>query len=241
MYFHYLKNFNEPDQYEFNADFSKSIVLTPDDMSWKATDIPGIEHILLENCKTPYARQTLLLRCSPDSFIEQANTQIEQEFFVLEGEIADNHGNYGIHTYVRNPNGCNRAHSELGCTLFVKLRQIHEQDQGQRIINTQVESSWLPGPESGISIFPLHVWDAESVLLMRWTVARKMKPAIDPQGEEILVISGMLKDKHRQYPTGSWIRNPLTTWQSWYGEAGTLIYYKNGHFPDQISEVKNLM
>ncbi len=194
--------------------------------------MPGVEHILLENCKTPYPRQTLLLRCKPDSFIEQAAPQAEQEFFVLQGEVADNCGNYGEHMYVRNPNGSSRAHSELGCTLFVKLSQIHEEDQTQRIINTQVENNWLPGPSKGISIFPLHGWNTESVFLMRWSIAKGMKPSIDPQGEEILVIRGMLSDENQQYPAGSWIRNPIDIWQSWYGESETLIYYKNGHFPE---------
>lgn len=217
---------------EFNADFSQRVVIHPSDKQWGETQMSGVRFQLLEACCLPYPRRTLVLDCKPGSVINKHDSQMEVEFFVLDGEIADENGNYPKGTYVRNPNGSSHAHSKLGCRLFVKLSQIHEEDQGQRVINTKRESKWLPGPVEGTEIYPLHMWDCESVFLIRWLSEASFKPTLNPDGEEIYVVHGQLNDKQGTYPKGSWIRNPPVSWQSWEADNGTIVYYKHGHFPD---------
>ncbi len=231
MLFSLYQNLNLQPHTDYNADYSKRIAILPDKNAWSETGMSGIRYKLLESCCEPYPRRTLLLQCDPGSTIDQQGEQNELEFFVLRGEISDQNNNYPVSTYVRNPEGCSHAHSEQGCSVFIKLSQIHEEDQGQRIINTRRESKWLPGPSEGIQIYPLHVWDTESIFLIRWKLAAHFKPIMDPKGEEILVIEGELQDEFGRYPKGSWIRNPTAIWQSWVATAGTVVYYKNGHFP----------
>ncbi|MBX2839279.1 MAG: cupin domain-containing protein, partial [Gammaproteobacteria bacterium] len=57
-------------------------------------------------------------------------------------------------------------------------------------------------------------------------------PKLDPQGEEVYVLSGELRDVDGTYHAGSWIRNPVPFWQAWSGQPGTMIFYKSGHFID---------
>ncbi|MCB1757177.1 MAG: cupin domain-containing protein, partial [Gammaproteobacteria bacterium] len=130
---------------DYNADFSTRVVIRPKDFSWAETGMPGVEYKLFEACCQPYPRRTLLLRCQPGSVIDVQDARLEVEFFVLDGQITDDQGAYPVGTYVRNPDGSAHAHSEMGCTVFVKLSQIHEDDQQHRIIDTRRESRWLPG------------------------------------------------------------------------------------------------
>ena len=87
-------------------------------------------------------------------------------------------------------------------------------------------------------MLPLHGHGSGNVMLIRWLGAVAFRPRLDPLGEEVLVLEGRLHDADGTYPAGSWIRNPVPAWQSWSGDAGTLVYYKNGHFataPDESS------
>ncbi|MDO6459527.1 cupin domain-containing protein [Granulosicoccaceae sp. 1_MG-2023] len=219
---------------EYNADFSQRIVIRPGDGGWSETGMPGIRYKLLEACCKPYPRRTLILDCLPGTVMDSGDIQLETEFLVLHGEVTDDSGTYPAGTYVRNPVGTRHANSETGCRLFVKLSQIHEEDQGHRIIDTCNNSNWLPGPSEHTRVFPLHVWDTESVILLRWDEDDSIKPALDPQGEEIFVVSGELRDSEGSYPQHSWIRNPAEAWQQWSASGGTVIYYKTGHFPDDV-------
>lgn len=216
---------------EYNADFKQRIVLLPGDFGWSDTGMPGIRYKLLEACTRPYPRRTLLLDCQPGSIIDADDIQLETEFLVLRGQVTDDSGTYSAGTYVRNPIGTSYANSETGCRLFLKLSQIHEEDQGRRVIDTRDHESWLPGPSEHTRVFPLHVWGTESVILVRWDSVDSIKPTLNPVGEEIFVVRGTLRDAEGEYPRDSWIRNPAVAWQEWSAERGTLVYYKTGHFP----------
>ena len=224
---------------ELNADFEQRVIILPDENAWERTQMPGVRYRLLEACLLPYPRRTLLLDCKPGSTIDTQDAQMEVEFFVIDGEITDEHGSYPVGAYVRNPGGSTQVHSELGCRLFVKLSQIHEEDQSRRVIDTQRESKWLPGPVEQTRIYPLHMWDCESVFLIHWQSEAAFRPTLNPDGEEIYVIRGELSDTLGHYPACSWIRNPPASWQQWRGVADTMIYYKHGHFPKNETEASS--
>lgn len=134
--------------------------------------------------------------------------------------------------YLRIPFGQQASfESPAGCTLLIKLGQMSETDQELRHISTSDQNLWLPGPAEGTEVLPLHLHDTKSVLLIRWNEPAYFKPQLDPCGEEIFVIKGTLHDAYGSYDRGSWIRNPIPAWQAWGGHPGTLVYYKNGHFP----------
>lgn len=44
-----------------------------------------------------------------------------EEFLILDGDLTDDHGDYGPGTWVRYPNGsCHEVSSQGGCTMYVK-------------------------------------------------------------------------------------------------------------------------
>lgn len=155
------------------------------------------------------------------------------EVFVLEGTCSNAGKTYTQGSYFRIPEPeDNNLTAVNDCILFVKLNQFLDGDTGTRHIETRTPDEWLPGPVEGIEIRPLHVFDTESIMLLRWHHAAEFRPNLNPRGEEILVINGLLQNRDHLYRQYSWIRNPIEDWRKWHGNTGTLAYYKSGHFPD---------
>ena len=107
-----------------------------------------------------------------------------------------------------------------------------QSDTQWREIDTDNEENWFPGPVDGTDVMPLHGHGSGNVMLVRWNKTAAYKTRIDPRGEELLVLTGAVYDAQGFYPEGSWLRNPIETWQAWGAKAGTVAYYKNGHFKD---------
>ena len=91
-----------------NADFSKPVVIRPDDYEWVASPMPGVERMMLDRVGEEVARATSLVRYAPNSDFSQHVHDGGEEFYVLEGEFADEHRSYPVGSYVRNPIGTAR-------------------------------------------------------------------------------------------------------------------------------------
>lgn len=153
------------------------------------------------------------------------------EILILEGSCRHKNKSYSSGHYLRIPDTSPVTADSDNCKLFIKYNQFMHGDSGERIIDTTEESKWLPGPAEGIKIRPLHVFNTESIMLLHWEQADEFRPNLDPQGEELLVIKGLLQNKNHLFKPCSWIRNPVEDWRSWHGSTDTLVYYKSGHFP----------
>lgn len=215
-----------------NADFDQRVVAHTAQSEWIDTDAPGVNIKLLEAARVPDPRVTMLIRFAPGSTYDLSQHHGGEEFLVLKGTLTDERGVYAEGCYVRNPAGTPHIpRSDNGCLLFVKLGEFGESDLEHRIIDTHDTDAWLPGPIEGTQVIPLHMHDSRSVLMIRWEKDASFTPGLDPQGEEMFVVDGTLEDDQGIYESHSWIRNPISAWQSWKGRAGTVTYYKNGHFP----------
>lgn len=217
-----------------NANFYERAVENASDSDWLETNAAGVSVNFIEAAKQDHPRLTMLIRFAPGSHYDLSQHHGGEEFLVLEGSLRDRQGHYHQGYYVRNPTGT--AHhpvSDDGCLLFLKLGEFCETDQEHRIIDTNEEEAWLPGPVAGTRVLPLHMHDTRSVLMIRWDADTEFKPGLDPQGEEVFVIEGSLQDEKGHYSKRDWVRNPVSSWHTWRGSEGTMAYYKNGHFPEQ--------
>jgi anti-sigma factor ChrR (cupin superfamily) len=149
------------------------------------------------------------VRYVPGSRFERHSHGGGEEILVLEGSFSDEQGDDPAGTYLlRNPVGSSHApFSEEGCTLLVKLQQMHPADQQRPVIDTN-KAAWLPGLVSGLEVLPLHAFGSEPVALVRWAPSTVFQPHGHPSGEEILVLSGVFQDDLGSSPAGSWLRNP---------------------------------
>ena len=225
-----------------NPDFSKRVVSLADSDSWRPTQIEGIQLRVLEYIPGAKPRLTGQIRLNPDSSPALLGENPDLELLVQRGEIVSSVGAYPAGLYLRLPvNGeenlqaltlCCTANDEAAiepALVYVAAGQMLTSDTEQRRIDTTDNSRWLPGPVEDTEVLPLHGHGSGNVMLIRWNQAVTFKPKLDPMGEEVLVLQGSLSDAAGHYPAGSWIRNPVTAWQSWSATQGTVVYYKNGH------------
>lgn len=205
---------------ELNSNFSNPVVVV-------TTPQQADPLVVLEHADSPL-RTTTIQRLDSQQQFHTSTGGVE--ILVLEGECSDHRQLYSRSDYLRCSTSITLS-ADTHCVLFVKAHQFRSGDEGNRTIDTNAGHHWLPGPVEGISICPLHVFDSESIMLLRWDSACEFKPKLDPQGEELLVISGLLQNRDQLFKPYTWIRNPIEDWRSWHGSTGTLVYYKSGHFP----------
>jgi anti-sigma factor ChrR (cupin superfamily) len=214
-----------------NADFSRGIVVLPEDYRWVDSPMPGVERMMLDRIGDEVARATSLVRYAPNSSFEPHVHGGGEEFFVLEGEFGDEHRRYPAGTYVRNPIGTSHSPrvGEKGCVIFVKLHQFDRDDDTSVVIDTRT-AQWLPQDPSGIEIMPLHRFRNERVQLVRWAPDTHWRERNHDGGEEILVIEGSFCDECGDYPAGTWLRHPDGTRHGAFTrDEGALLYLKVGH------------
>jgi anti-sigma factor ChrR (cupin superfamily) len=64
---------------------------------------------------------------------------------------------------------------------------------------------------------------------VRWAPNTRFNAHSHPGGEEILVLQGLFRDEHGEYPAGTWIRSPRGSRHAPFtGAEGALIYVKVG-------------
>lgn len=213
-----------------NSDFKVKAVINTRDIDWVQSPVQGVERKLLDRIGDEVARATSIVKYSPNSvFIEHTHGGGE-EILVLEGTFSDEYGDYPAGTYLRNPPlSSHSPFSKDGCTLFVKLRQFHPQDDSTVQIDTN-RASWYQGLVPGLSVMPLHDFDAVGTALVNWAPNTVFNPHVHPGGEEIFVLRGVFHDEHGSYPEGTWIRSPRYSRHAPFTkDEGALIYVKTGH------------
>jgi anti-sigma factor ChrR (cupin superfamily) len=187
------------------------------------------------------ARATSVVRYAPGSCFSAHSHPLGEEFLVLDGVFADEHGSYPAGTYVRNPPGSRHApHTTPGCTILVKLRQMEASEQRRVVIDTAA-GGWVAGDVSGHTRLMLHVappapgqartGNAEQVTLERLYAGVLLAETACPGGEEIFVLSGALVDQHGTYGAGMWIRNPAGHRHRLMTAQGAVYWSKRGHLP----------
>jgi len=214
-----------------NADFSKRVVVRPDDYQWVDSPSAGVERMMLDRVGGEIARATSLVRFAPNSTFSEHTHGGGEEFLVLEGAFGDEHHLHPAGTYVRNPVGTSHSPrvGEEGCLIFVKLYQMEDDDQEQLVVDT-ITTTWSGGPAPGIEYMHLHEYGDARVALIRWVPNTPFHAHGHTNGEEVYVIEGAYYDEFGAYPAGSWIRSPNKSRHAPYTrDEGALIYVTVGH------------
>lgn len=107
-----------------HADYSKPASLRFSSLEFIASPSPHVTRGMLDRVGGEVARSTTLVRYAPGSSFPAHTHGGGEEFLVLEGEFADEHGVCPTGTYIRNPVGSrhNPRVGAEGCLIFVKLR-----------------------------------------------------------------------------------------------------------------------
>lgn len=215
---------------ELNADFSKRVALHAAHLVWQASPMPGVERKMLDRIGEEVARATSLVRYAPGSRFSAHTHGGGEEFLVLEGVFQDEHGDYPVGSYVRNPpTSSHTPASQAGCTIFVKLWQFDAEDRTSvRIDTSRLNFEGIPG-RTGVTTASLFDDDHEHVRLERWTAGARI--TLDVQdGIELLVLAGQFTESGETFTRHSWLRLPAgCVADASAGDGGCTLWVKAGH------------
>lgn len=220
---------------EINADLTQPACVRIDELAWQPSPTPGVLRRMLDRDGGEVARATSVVRYEAGGAFPGHEHGLGEEFLVLDGVFADEHGDYPAGTYVRNPPGSyHQPRSETGCTLFVKLRQFDPGDRARVRIDTRARP--LVADEHGWARAELHRFGTETVSMLRIKADAPARDLTWAEGAELLVLDGALSDDERRYPAGTWLRLPAGSRQrSLAAPDGARCYLKTGHLPPRRS------
>ncbi|CAN0586299.1 unnamed protein product, partial [Ectocarpus sp. 12 AP-2014] len=70
---------------ELNADFTKRVVVRPEEYHWRPSPANGVERMMLDRIGDEVARATTLVKFAPNSAFDRHSHGGGEEFLVLDG------------------------------------------------------------------------------------------------------------------------------------------------------------
>jgi len=213
-----------------NADFDRRAVVHAARLDWVPSPVPGVHRRMLDRVGDEVARATSIVRYAPGSHFSPHTHGGGEEFLVLDGVFQDEHGDYPVGSYVRNPpTSRHTPGSEIGCTLFVKLWQFDPADRTQVRVATAGQPLTRGDDRKAVSVLPLFEDPEENVRLEEWVPNAPIDIAARG-GLELLVLAGSF-DEHGELCTEqSWLRLPPgAVFDGVAGPSGCRVWVKSGH------------
>jgi ChrR Cupin-like domain len=220
-----------------NADFSARAAVHAARIPWVPSPMRGVERRMLDRIGEEVARATSIVRYAPQSHFSAHRHGGGEEFLVLEGVFEDEHGQYPVGSYIRNPpTSAHTPGSTAGCILFVKLWQCAPEDRTHVRLDTG-KMPFLRTPDRpGVELMPLFQDSDEYVRLERWTPGAAISVP-NPGGMEVLVLEGSFEEGGERFEPQSWLRLPVgSALEARTGPAGCKVWIKVGH----LARARNL-
>jgi hypothetical protein len=213
-----------------HADFSKRILLHSDEIEWLASPMAGVHRRMLDRIGDEVARATTIVRYAPGSHFSPHIHSGGEEFIVLEGVFQDEHGDYPVGSYIRNPPSSGHTPgSAPGCVIFVKLWQFDPDDRTNVKIDMNKMASVPAAGRPGVSVMPLFEDARETVQLEIWEAGTEVSIAL-PEGGEFLVLAGGFETGGSSLRQQSWLRLPMgDTLTAKAGPDGAKVWMKTRH------------
>lgn len=214
---------------DLNADFRLRAVVHSESLEWVDSPIAGVQRRMLDRIGDETARATSIVRYAPGSrFSSHVHTGGE-EFIVLEGVFQDEHGDFPVGTYVRNPpQSSHTPGSEAGCVIFVKLWQFDLTDRAHVVTDMNKIGGVIDPARIGVTVSSLYQDEREQVRMEQW--ARGAEVTLDTSGgAEFLVLDGSFTDGGDLLVRHSWLRIPIGgDLHAIAGPKGARVWIKTG-------------
>lgn len=215
---------------ELNGDFGQRVAMHSATLAWSPSPMAGVDRRMLDRLGAEVARATSIVRYAPGSHFPRHIHHGGEEYIVLAGTFQDDHGDFPVGSYVRNPpTSAHTPRSEPGCTIFVKLWQFDLADRSHVIVPMDKAESLTDAGRPGVSVTPLFADDREVVRRECWAPNTRA-PLVAAGGAEILVLSGTMTEAGEHFDQHDWLRLPdgyQTEILS--GPEGATLWVKTGH------------
>ena len=214
-----------------NSDLTQPANVFFDESTWLPSQLKGVSRKMLERDGAEFAATpTTLVTYDADSYFTNHVHTGGEEFLVLEGVFADEHGDYPVGTYKRNSVGTEHAPIvKDGCIIIVKLGQFQDGDDQDVEINTANQAFTQDENRAAVQYQTLHAFKQETVRLERW--ARNAHITLDNTGGiELLVVNGEFSHQGDVYRKFDWLRLPVgTALDITTASDDCIVWIKTGH------------
>lgn len=216
-----------------NSNFDRPVTVHAEEESWSPSPTGGVLRKMLDRIGDEKARATSIVKFAANSNFPAHTHGGGEEFLVLDGVFQDEHGDYPVGSYVRNPpTSRHYPKSDQGCTIFVKLWQFALDDRNQLAIDT-TSQSFVP-KSAGVSEIPLYKDGRECVRIEKWEPAAVVDIP-DHKGLEILVLEGQFMFGGTIYKKHAWLRLPIAhQFTALAGEQGARLWIKSDHLAEPV-------
>lgn len=220
------------------ADFSKREIVHSTTLPWVASPMVGVDRRALERVGGEVARASSIVRYAPGSAFSPHVHTGGEEFIVLDGVFQDEHGDFPVGSYIRNPpESSHTPSSEAGCVIMVKLWQFQPEDRTHVRLQMHAMGKVAMPEHNGIEITPLYKDDIEEVSLLHFDTDASLD--ISPLGgAELFVLEGDIREHQDQLTKHSWARLPINESISIKaGNNGAKVWLKTGHLTDVENQI----
>mgnify|MGYP004708385901 FL=1 len=210
-----------------NEDLSKRTLVNAGSLDWVPSPTQGVDRRMLFRLGAEKARATSIVRYAPGSLFPRHAHSGGEEFLVLDGVFQDETGDFPVGTYVRNPPGSSHAPGSAdGCTIFVRLWQFAADDR-ERVVCRPGEGQVLPLRSGVTASRLLFEGFGEKVVLEDWE-ADTHQVLVNPDGLELLVLSGCFTEGGDELTRWSWLRLPAgMPFDTRIGTQGARVWFKS--------------
>lgn len=108
-------------------------------------------------------------------------------------------------------------------------------DLDRRVLMRTAQMDWVESPSGGVARKRLHRLGPEEsgqvTSVVRYAPGARFSAHPHPQGEEILVLSGVFSDHSGDYPAGTWLANPEGFEHAPFSEPGCTLFVKLRQYP----------
>jgi len=226
---------------KINAEFNQRVVVHSSTMEWIDSPMPGVSRRPLDRVGNEVARATSIVRYAPGSHFSSHVHTGGEEFIVLDGVFQDEHGDFPVGSYIRNPpQSSHTPGSESGCVIFVKLWQFDPKDRTHIRLNTNFMQATPHRDIAGASVIPLYKDATEEVSMQLWDANANIELVLD-NGAEILVLEGEFTEQSDTLIKHSWLRLPVgSKLNAKVGSKGATVWIKQNHLNRVAVEVERL-
>jgi anti-sigma factor ChrR (cupin superfamily) len=215
---------------ELNANFAQRVLVHSADLEWSDSPIPGVRRRMLDRIGDEVARATSVVSYEPGSSFSPHIHTGGEEFIVLEGVFQDEHGDFPVGSYIRNPpQSSHTPGSEAGCVIFVKLWQFDMNDRYHMRVGMDKMGAVEDASRPGVKVSTLYQDDREVVRMEQWSPGARV--TVDAEGgAEIFVLEGGFTEGDDDLVKYSWLRVPVgDNLRAHVGPEGAKIWLKSGH------------
>ncbi len=218
---------------DVNADFKIRVSVHAAQDPWMASPMPGVERRMLDRLGDEVGRATTIVRYAPGSSFFAHSDPGGEEFIVIDGVFQDEHGDFTVGSYVRNPpNSRHTPSAAEGATIMVKLWQFDPEDRQTVRLQTQDMAAEPVSGCEGVSAIPLYKDAREHVRIEIWD-AGTVRSVDGHKGFEVFVLEGGFAEGNETFGQDSWLRLPVGhAFECMAGPEGARVWIKSEHLAE---------